>query len=153
MSWCLLPWVYPSCHCISWTWLTISFTMLWKFSAIISPNIFSGPVLLSSPSGTPMMQMLAHLILYQRSFRLSSFLFTLCSIFCSVVMISTILSSRSLICSSTSVILLLVLSSVFFWRRKWQPTPVFLPGESQGRGSLVGCHLWGRTVSDTTEVT
>ena len=28
------------------------------------------------------------------------------------------------------------------WRRKWQPTPVFLPGGSQGRGSLVGCHLW-----------
>ena len=39
------------------------------------------------------------------------------------------------------------------WRRKWHPTPVFLPGESQGRGSLVGCHLWGRTESDTTEVT
>ena len=39
------------------------------------------------------------------------------------------------------------------WRRKWQPTPVFLPGESQGRGSLVGCHLWGCTESDTTEVT
>ena len=37
------------------------------------------------------------------------------------------------------------------WRRKWQPTPVFLPGESQGRGSLVGCRLWGRTESDTTE--
>ena len=37
------------------------------------------------------------------------------------------------------------------WRRKWQPTPVFLPGESQGRGSLVGCHLWGYTESDTTE--
>ena len=35
------------------------------------------------------------------------------------------------------------------WRRKWQPTPVFLPGESQGWGSLVGCHLWGRTESDT----
>ena len=31
------------------------------------------------------------------------------------------------------------------WRRKWQPTPVFLPGESQGQGSLVGCLLWGRT--------
>ena len=29
------------------------------------------------------------------------------------------------------------------WRRKWQPTPVFLPGESQGRESLVGCCLWG----------
>ena len=39
------------------------------------------------------------------------------------------------------------------WRRKWQPTPVFLPGESQGRGSLVGCHLWGRTESDKTEAT
>ena len=36
---------------------------------------------------------------------------------------------------------------------KWHPTPVFLPGESQGRGSLVGCRLWGRTESDTTEVT
>ena len=35
----------------------------------------------------------------------------------------------------------------------WQPTPVFFPGESQGRGSLVGCHLWGRTESDMTEVT
>ena len=39
------------------------------------------------------------------------------------------------------------------WRRKWQPTPVFLPGESQGRGSLLGCRLWGRTELDTTEVT
>ena len=39
------------------------------------------------------------------------------------------------------------------WRRKWQPTPVFLPGESQGEGSLVGCRLWGHTESDTTEVT
>ena len=37
------------------------------------------------------------------------------------------------------------------WRRKWQPTPVFLPGESQGWGSLVGSGLWGRTESDTTE--
>ena len=39
------------------------------------------------------------------------------------------------------------------WRRQWQPTALFLPGESQGRGSLVGCHLWGRTESDTTEAT
>ena len=37
------------------------------------------------------------------------------------------------------------------WRRKWQPTPVSLPGESQERGSLVGCCLWGRTESDSTE--
>ena len=39
------------------------------------------------------------------------------------------------------------------WRRKWQPTPVFLPGESQGWRSLVGHHLWGHTESDITEAT
>ena len=38
------------------------------------------------------------------------------------------------------------------WRRKWQPTPVFLPGESQGQGSLVGYGLWGRKELDMTEV-
>ena len=37
------------------------------------------------------------------------------------------------------------------WRRKWQPTPVFLPGESQGRRSLVGYSPWGRKEMDTTE--
>ena len=37
------------------------------------------------------------------------------------------------------------------WRRKWQPTPVFLPGESQGQRTLLDCRLWGRTESDTTE--
>ena len=47
----------------------------------------------------------------------------------------------------------LSLFTFMHWRRKWQPTPVFLPGESQGRGSLVGCRLWGRTESDTTEAT
>ena len=39
------------------------------------------------------------------------------------------------------------------WRRKWQPTPVFLAGESQGWESLMGCRLWGHTESDMTEVT
>ena len=39
------------------------------------------------------------------------------------------------------------------WRRKWQPTPVFLPGESQGWRSLVGCRLRGHTESDETEAT
>ena len=38
-------------------------------------------------------------------------------------------------------------------RRKWQPTPVFLPGEFQGQRSLVGCRLWGCTEPDTTEAT
>ena len=39
-----------------------------------------------------------------------------------------------------------------YGRRKWQPTAVFLPGESQGQGSLVGCCLWGRTESAMTKV-
>ena len=41
----------------------------------------------------------------------------------------------------------------FLRRRKWQATPVFLPGESQGWGSLIGCSPWGCTESDTTEAT
>ena len=47
--------------------------------------------------------------------------------------------------------ILLSLFTFMHWRRKWQPTPVFLPGESQGWRSLVGCCLWGHTESDTTE--
>ena len=47
----------------------------------------------------------------------------------------------------------LSLFTFMHWRRKWQPTPVFLPGESQGPRSLVGCRLWGHTESDTTDVT
>ena len=47
----------------------------------------------------------------------------------------------------------LSLFTFMHWRRKWQPTPVFLPGESQGRGSLVGCRLRGHTESGRTEVT
>ena len=47
----------------------------------------------------------------------------------------------------------LSLFTFMHWGRKWQPTPVFLPGESQGQGSLVGCRLWGRTASDMTEAT
>ena len=47
----------------------------------------------------------------------------------------------------------LSLFSFMHWKRKWRHTPVFLLGESQGRWSLVGCRLWGRTESDTTEAT
>ena len=47
----------------------------------------------------------------------------------------------------------LSLFTFMHWRRKWQPAPVFLPGESQGWGSLVDCRLWGCTELDTTETT
>ena len=40
----------------------------------------------------------------------------------------------------------LSLFTFMHWKRKWQPTPVFLPGESRGWGSLMGCRLWGRRV-------
>ena len=47
----------------------------------------------------------------------------------------------------------LSLFTFMHWRKQWQPTPVLLPGESQGWGRLMGCHLWGRTESDMTEAT
>ena len=46
-----------------------------------------------------------------------------------------------------------IMHQTLLWRRKWQPTPVFLPSESCGQRSLVGCRLWGRTESDMTEAT
>ena len=45
------------------------------------------------------------------------------------------------------------LATIYIQLLSWQPTPVFLPGESHGRRSLVGCCPWGRTESDTTEAT
>ena len=61
------PWV-------SWTWVIISFPILGKFSTIISSSIFSWSSFLSSSSGTPIIRMLGHLTLSQRSLRLCSFL-------------------------------------------------------------------------------
>ena len=63
---------------------------------------------------------------------------------------------RTYMCYKLFVVLLkckFELLPCIYWRRKWQPAPVFLPGESQGRQSLVGCHLWGCTELDTTEGT
>ena len=104
----LLGFIMTGTLCASWTWVAISFPMLGKFSTIISSNIFSGPFFLSSPSGTPIMRISVRLMLSQKSLQLSSFLFILFSLFCSVAMISTILSSSSLIRSSASVLLLLI---------------------------------------------
>ena len=46
----------------------------------------------------------------------------------------------------------LSLFTLMHWRRKWQPTPVFLPGDSQGWGSLVGCHLSHRVGHDWSDL-
>ena len=80
MSWGVLSWVYPvGTLWVSWTWMTISFPIIGKFSTIISSSIFSWPFPLSSSSGTPMIRMLGHLTLSQRSLKLSSFLLILFS--------------------------------------------------------------------------
>ena len=74
---------------------------------------FLSPFFFSSSSGTPIIRISVHLMLSQRSLRLSSILFILFSLFCSAVVISTILSSRSLIRSSAPVILQLIPSREF----------------------------------------
>ena len=73
----LLGFILYGTLCASWTWLTISFSMLEKFSNYNLSKIFSCPFFSSSSSGTPIIQMLVHLILCQRSLRLSSVLFIL----------------------------------------------------------------------------
>ena len=108
----LLGFILYGTLCASWTWLPISFPMIWKFLTIISSNIFSDPFYFPS-SGIPVIWMLVHLMLSRKSLRLSSILFFLFSLYCFVTVISTILSSRSLIHSSASVILLLIPSRVF----------------------------------------
>ena len=97
---------------IFWTWVAISFPILGKFSNIIS-SIFSCPFFSSSSSGTPMIQMLGHLILSQIFLRLSSFLLIIFFFFPLCFIFSTILSSTSRILSSASVVLLLITSRVF----------------------------------------
>ena len=69
---------------VSWTWVTISFPILGKFSTIIPSRIFSWSFFLSSSYETPTIQMLGHFILSQGSLRLSSFLL-ICFIFSSLL--------------------------------------------------------------------
>ena len=108
----LLGFILYGILCASWTCLVISFSMLEEFSTIISSKNFSYLFFFSS-SVTPIIQMLVHLILSQRSLRLSSVLFILFTLFCSSEVFFTILSSSSLICSPASEILLLIPSRVF----------------------------------------
>ena len=109
----LLGFILNGTFCACWTWLTISFSMLGKFSTTISWKIFSSLFYFSSSSGTPIIRVLVHLIWSQRSLKLSSVLFILFTLFCSSEVISTILCSSSLIHSSASDILLLIPSRVF----------------------------------------
>jgi len=150
-----------------WTWLTISFPVLGKFSTIISSNIFSYPLFFSSSSGTPIIRMLVHLILFKKSLRLSSALCIPFPLYCSSAVISIILSEKAMAPHSSTLAwkipwteepgrlqsmgslrvwhdwaTSLSLFTFMHWRWKWQPAPVFLPGESQGQQSLVGSAWW-----------
>ena len=108
----LLEFILYGSLCVSWSLLAISFSMLGKFSTIISSKIFSYPFFSSSSSGTPIIQMLVCVIWSQRSLRLSSALHSF----------YFILLFRSHFhhfifqltdCSSASDILLLIPSRVF----------------------------------------
>jgi len=109
----LLGFILYGTLCTSWTWLTISFSMLGKFSTIISSKIFSYPFFFSSSSGIPLIQMFIHLIFSQRSLKVASVLFILFTLFYSSEIISTILTFSSLVSYSVSDILLLIPSRVF----------------------------------------
>ena len=151
MSWCVPPWVSSAWDSVCFLDLVDYFlSHHWEAVSYYLFKYFLRSFL-SFPSWTSLMWMLVHLMLSQRSLVLSSFLFILFYIFCSAAVISTCLSSRSFICSSVSIILLLIPSSVLFWRRQWHPTPVLLPGKSQGWRSLIGCSPCGHQESDTTE--
>ena len=68
--------------------------------------------------------------------------------------VAALYSSSILFDNGIALLIVLIYESLVTWqRKKWQPTPVFLPRESRGRGSLVGCCPWGRTESDMTVVT
>ena len=108
----LLGFIPPETLCASQIWWTISFSMLEEFSAIISSNIFFRFVLSLFSfwdlynANVGVFNVVSE-VSYAVFISFHSF-----SIFCSMAVISTILSSRSFICSSTSVILLLIPSSI-----------------------------------------
>ena len=97
MSWRVSPWIYPVWDSLCSLDLTDYF--LSHIREVFNYNLFKyflSPFFFSSSSGTPIIRMLVRLMLPQGSLRLSSILFILFYLFCSVVVVSTILSSRSL---------------------------------------------------------
>ena len=110
---CLLGFILYGTLYASWSWVTISFPMLGTFSTIISSNIFSDPFFFLFSFWDPYNLNVGAFILVPEVSETVCNLFILFSLFSSAVVIYTILSSRSLIHSSASVILLLITSREF----------------------------------------
>ena len=115
MFWCVAPWfiLYETLFAF-WTSVNVSLPMLGTVFSYYLFKYSSSPFSFLTPSGTPTVQMLVHLMLFQMSLRLSSFLFIFLSFFYSAIVISINLSSNSLIYFSASFILILIPSSIFF---------------------------------------
>ena len=135
------------CLFISWLQSTPAVILEPKKIKSVTVSIVS-PSICHEVMGPDAMILLFWMLSFKPTFSLSSFTF-----------IKRLFSSSSL--SAIRVVsrvghdwaTSLSLFTFTHWRRKWQPTPGFLPGESQGRGSLVGFCLWGCAESDTTEAT
>ena len=97
---------------ISWIWMPVSLPRLWKFSARICLNTYSGPLSLSAPSETPIKRRFYFLRLSFISLNLSSWSFNCLSLFSSVSLFAINLSSMSLTHSSTSLTLIFRISSL-----------------------------------------
>ena len=115
--WCVPPLINPSWDSLCFLDLLDYFLSHVReaFSYYLFRYFLESILSLPSPSGTPIMWKLVCLMLYQRSLRLPFFFFLfLFSLLCFTAVVSTILYSKSLICSSASVIPLLITSSVLF---------------------------------------
>ena len=143
--------IFPSIRVFANEWaLSIRWPKYWSFSFNISPSN-EHPGLISFRMD------LLDLLAVQGT--LKSFLqhhsskasILWCSAFFMVQISHPYMTTTTTIALTAGTFVSKVMSLLF--STQWQPTPVFLPRESQGRGSLVGCHLWGCTESDTTEVT
>ena len=106
MSCCVSPWVFPVWNSLCFLNLSVLFSILGKFSVIFFSNIFFGLFSLVSPSGIPTIQIFLHLMSYR--FQTLSVLLIFFSLFFSVTVISTTLSSASCIHSNASIILVLI---------------------------------------------
>ena len=161
VSWCDPLWVDSLWDCLCFLdGMSASIPRLGEFSAIMSSNMLSASFFLPASSGTPIIMTfpLMSLTVFLGGFILSYGEGNGTPLQYSCLEIPWMeepggLQSLGSLRVGHNWATSLSLFTFRHWRRKWQPTPVFLPGESQGQRSLMGCRLWGRTESDTTEAT